>query len=401
MATSTNIRDAHRRGSRSLVGGRPGSHGRDRSPGDLESHGSRSGSTAGRPCAARARRARNVLRQRTLVEPPKPSVEVKLAEPTEVAWAEATADAEQRFSGRRRSTAAPAGIGLVRRRQAGKRVYAVFRPESRRCRQTAAAITLQLALVRRRPAHFRALPRCPCRRRPRRPRRSPERFTPCWRRRANSARPKLCRVAGRTTTGPIGDGERLRGRCWPLDAEIARLEKETPTTPIMRELPETKRRVTHIMVKGNFRQPGDAVAAGRAGRVSSLARRDACATGWVWPAGWSMRDNPLTARVAVNRFGRSCSASGWWPPKKILARRGCRPRIPSCSTGWPSSFMESGWNMKAILRQIVCSATYRQSSTAAADALEKDPGNRCWPAARAIGSKPRWSATRRWRSAVC
>ena len=90
------------------------------------------------------------------------------------------------------------------------------------------------------------------------------------------------------------------------------------------------------------------------------------------------RENPLTARVAVNHiWARHFGTPRWSPPSSTSAATGPRRPTPNCSTGWPSSSMESGWSMKHIHRLIVTSQTYRMSSArrTAADQAGRDPEN--------------------------
>ena len=87
------------------------------------------------------------------------------------------------------------------------------------------------------------------------------------------------------------------------------------------------------------------------------------------------RDNPLTARVAVNRlwetlFGRGLVATG-----DDFGTQGERPSHPALLDWLAVEFVEGGWSQKALLRQIVTSATYRQSSATTAALLERDPAN--------------------------
>jgi cytochrome c553 len=88
------------------------------------------------------------------------------------------------------------------------------------------------------------------------------------------------------------------------------------------------------------------------------------------------RDNPLTARVLVNRvwgelFGRPLVAT-----PSNFGSLGERPTHPELLDDLAVRFMESGWSIKWLQRQIVLSATYRQSSEATADKLAADPDNR-------------------------
>ncbi len=91
-------------------------------------------------------------------------------------------------------------------------------------------------------------------------------------------------------------------------------------------------------------------------------------------------ENPLTSRVAVNRvwqelFGRGIVVH----IAKISERRANRPAIRNCSTGWPREYMARGWSMKQMIRLIVTSSTYRQSSNARPELeAQATRRTRCW-----------------------
>ena len=95
-------------------------------------------------------------------------------------------------------------------------------------------------------------------------------------------------------------------------------------------------------------------------------------------AKWLLRpEHPLTARVTVNRFWQEVFGTGLVRTSGRLRRRraSCR-RIPSCSTGWPSSSARSGWDVKRFFKLLVTSATYRQAAVVTPEKLEKDRDNR-------------------------
>jgi hypothetical protein len=89
-----------------------------------------------------------------------------------------------------------------------------------------------------------------------------------------------------------------------------------------------------------------------------------------------MRDNPLTARVAVNRFWKILFGTGLVATAADLGSQGEWPSHPELLDWLAVEFVQSGWDVKALLRQMVRSQTYRQASVATAEALERDPQNR-------------------------
>ena len=88
------------------------------------------------------------------------------------------------------------------------------------------------------------------------------------------------------------------------------------------------------------------------------------------------RDNPLTARVIVNRIWRSHFGAGLVQTPSNFGQLGDRPTHPELLDDLAVRFMESGWSLKTLHREILMSATYQQSSDYRADAAEIDPENR-------------------------
>tara|TARA_B100001123_G_C15082235_1_gene936192 strand:- start:89 stop:1018 length:930 start_codon:yes stop_codon:yes gene_type:complete len=87
-------------------------------------------------------------------------------------------------------------------------------------------------------------------------------------------------------------------------------------------------------------------------------------------------DNPLTARVAANRFWQQFFGTGLVKTSEDLGAQGEVPSHPELLDHLAVSFVESGWNVKALVKQIVTSRTYRQASIATAEQFTTDPENR-------------------------
>jgi hypothetical protein len=85
--------------------------------------------------------------------------------------------------------------------------------------------------------------------------------------------------------------------------------------------------------------------------------------------------NPLTARVAVNRMWLHLFGRGLVETPNDFGVRTPPPAIPGVLDYLSARFMESNWSTKSIVRELVLSSTYRQSSFARPDALQKDPAN--------------------------
>ena len=164
----------------------------------------------------------------------------------------------------------------------------------------------------------------------------------------------------------------------PIRDEIAQLEKqrpEMPTVPVMAELPKDKQRVTKLLRKGNFLDPGEPVKPGvpkalhplpSGGQVNRLTL-----------AKWLVdRKNPLTARVAVNRYWAQLFGTGIVETEEDFGTQGELPSHPALLDWLAVQYMESGWDTKAMIKRIVTSATYRQSSRVTPELLARDPRNR-------------------------
>jgi len=115
-----------------------------------------------------------------------------------------------------------------------------------------------------------------------------------------------------------------------------------------------------------FLQPaGSATAAARATRLD-LAR-------WL-----TSRDNPLTGRVLANRLWKLCFGQGLSRSVEDLGAQGEWPSHPELLDWLAIELLDHGWDVKRLLRTLVTSAAYRQTSGLTAAALEKDPANRLY-----------------------
>ena len=106
-----------------------------------------------------------------------------------------------------------------------------------------------------------------------------------------------------------------------------------------------------------------------------------------WPAGapknrlglaqWLTKsDNPLTARVVVNRFWQQLFGQGLVKTSENLGMQGDWPTHPELLDWLARDFIDSGWNVKALMKRMVLSATYRQDSAASPELIARDPENR-------------------------
>jgi hypothetical protein len=166
----------------------------------------------------------------------------------------------------------------------------------------------------------------------------------------------------------------------PKSDELAKLNKQLseinpPQVAIMRELPADKRRKTTVLVKGNFMAKGDAVEPVVPAAFNPLPM-DA-PHNRLGVALWLVdKDNPLTARVEVNRFWAALFGSGIVLTQEDFGTMGQLPSHPELLDTLAVTFRDDlKWDVKALLKLMMTSATYRQSSRITPGLLEKDPTN--------------------------
>jgi mono/diheme cytochrome c family protein len=162
--------------------------------------------------------------------------------------------------------------------------------------------------------------------------------------------------------------------------QIAGLRKQLAglngiTTPIMRELPDNQKRKTKIHIRGNFLSEGKEVTPGVPAVFHALpkdmpASRVALARWLVDP------QNPLTARVTVNRYWEQIFGVGLVQTPEDFGIRGKLPNHPDLLDWLATEFVAQKWDVKKLLHLLVTSATYRQSSRVTPELLKHDPDNR-------------------------
>jgi mono/diheme cytochrome c family protein len=142
---------------------------------------------------------------------------------------------------------------------------------------------------------------------------------------------------------------------------------------VMEDMP--KPRDTFVLDKGLYNKPTAKVGAGVPGILPSLPRETAknrlALANWLVSA-----ENPLTARVIVNRYWQQFFGVGLVKTSEDFGVQGERPMHPELLDWLATEFVASGWDLKHLCRLIATSATYRQSSRVTAALHERDPENR-------------------------
>lgn len=162
---------------------------------------------------------------------------------------------------------------------------------------------------------------------------------------------------------------------------IAELEKRLEaiepltTVPVMREVSENRLRKTHIQHRGNFLDKGKEVFPGTPAVFHPLPEdrkpdRLTLAHWLVDP------DNPLTARVVANRYWEAIFGIGIVSTGEEFGSQGELPSHPELLDWLALELIESGWDLKHLLKLLVTSAAYRQSSKVSPEQYALDPDNR-------------------------
>jgi hypothetical protein len=147
------------------------------------------------------------------------------------------------------------------------------------------------------------------------------------------------------------------------------------TVPMMKDLQGSQRRKTHVQLRGNFLALGEEVTEAVPAVFHPLPQ-DAPPNRLALARWLVNEDNPLTARVTVNRFWEQIFGIGIVRTSEDFGSQGELPVHPELLDWLATDFVGSKWDMKALLRLMVTSATYCQSSRVTPELLERDPDNR-------------------------
>jgi hypothetical protein len=146
-------------------------------------------------------------------------------------------------------------------------------------------------------------------------------------------------------------------------------------TPIMRELTDKKKRVTKIHLRGNFLDLGKEVQPGLPSLFHPLPKGES--PNRLTLAKWLVSpDNTLTARVTVNRYWEQIFGLGLMETPDDFGIRGKAPEHPELLDWLALEFSTGSWDVRSLLRLIVTSAAYRQTTTLTPALIERDPENR-------------------------
>jgi hypothetical protein len=196
--------------------------------------------------------------------------------------------------------------------------------------------------------------------------------------------PEVAQLAGRSiaaTEESLFDTflatESEAGRKWRADLHTLRDQQRTLLEPIpeimvMRELPQPKK--AYVLKRGAYDSHGDEVFADTP-RALPPFPKDA-PHNRLGLAQWLLNpEHPLTARVTVNRLWQMMFGRGIVETAENFGNQGAQPTDPELLDWLARDFIASGWDVKAALKKMALSRTYRQSSKASPELLARDPQN--------------------------
>ncbi|MEZ6053634.1 MAG: DUF1553 domain-containing protein [Planctomycetaceae bacterium] len=182
------------------------------------------------------------------------------------------------------------------------------------------------------------------------------------------------------------DHEQLLKHYRESDAELTKRKKELTdlkarlkatgpsTTLVMVEQEEP--RMTAIFKRGNFLAPGAAVGPTTPAALHPIEGQDESSNRLAFARWLVSADNPLVARVTVNRWWAEIFGRGIVETVEDFGVQGSPPTHPELLDWLAVEFVEHGWSMKHLHRLIVMSATYQQDSRVSPEQLEFDPDNK-------------------------
>lgn len=155
--------------------------------------------------------------------------------------------------------------------------------------------------------------------------------------------------------------------------QLSQAKQAVPTTLVYREL--EKPRDAYVLLRGEYDKPGEPVDRKTPELLPPMSDN--------WPrnrlglARWLVDDeNPLMARVSVNRFWQQFFGVGIVKTSEDFGNQGDLPSHPDLLDWLAVEFRESKWNVKSLVKSMVMSRTYQQSSRATSESIRTDPDNR-------------------------
>ena len=168
-----------------------------------------------------------------------------------------------------------------------------------------------------------------------------------------------------------GKGKTLSNRIAKIEAQRIEFIDSLPTTMVMEEASTPKE--THLRVRGEYHNKGDRVESDVPEIFGKTTQPVDTRLGF---AKWIVsEENPLAARVAVNRYWQMLFGTGLVKTTEDFGTQGSLPTHPDLLDWLALELVESGWDIRHMLKLMVTSSTYRQSSEVRKELLESDPEN--------------------------
>jgi hypothetical protein len=167
---------------------------------------------------------------------------------------------------------------------------------------------------------------------------------------------------------------KLNSEMAALKSEESKLRERGGTTLVMQEKKDTAP-VAYLLARGNYAAKGDKLEAATPAAFAPMAPNEP--RNRLGLARWIVsRENPLAARVTVNRLWANIFGTGIVETTEDFGVMGARPTNQPLLDWLAVEFMDSGWDFRRMVRLMVTSAAYRQSGAVSREKLEKDPQNK-------------------------
>ena len=160
-----------------------------------------------------------------------------------------------------------------------------------------------------------------------------------------------------------------------LEEKAIRKSADTGKSTVM--VMNYKPRKTHILIRGAYDQHGEEVNSGTPSALPPIKSRDSKNLTRLELAKWLINpDHPLTSRVIVNRYWQMIFGTGLVKTAEDFGSQGEYPSHPALLDRLAKDFVNSGWDLRKLIKRIVMSETYKQDSKLRKDISDKDPYNR-------------------------
>jgi len=186
---------------------------------------------------------------------------------------------------------------------------------------------------------------------------------------------QIAELAGGDKSALQSELKAAEGKLVKVQSDKTNFEMGIPAAMVMKEREEV--RPANLMIRGAYDNLGEEIGRDSPGFLPPMKTASPDLKTRMDLANWfTAPENPLTARVAANRFWQQLFGVGIVKTSEDLGAQGEWPSHPDLLNYLASGFMESGWDIKALLREMVLSETYRQSSEATPEEFQRDPENR-------------------------